>query len=109
MKLCRFSTLITVVFASTMAMHGQAFRPLGLPIEQDLQLREFCPRMHVEENTLFVCTNQGLYSKDLANDESEWLLAGFEGIPLQDYARSGNDILALRHNKGKEFLLLSHD
>lgn len=109
MKLCRFSTLITVVFASTMAMHGQAFRPLGLPIEQDLQLREFCPRMHVEENTLFVCTNQGLYSKDLANDESEWLLAGFEGIPLQDYARSGNDILALRHNKGEEFLLLSHD
>ena len=110
MKSCRLSTLITVAIVSTMAMYGQAFRPLGLHIEKDSQVREdFCPKMHVEENTLFVCTNRGLYSKDLSNNGSEWQLAGFEGIPLQDYARSGNDILALRYNVGVEFLLLSRD
>ena len=67
------------------------------------------PRMHVEGDKLHVCTNQGLYAKDLSADNSTWQLVGFEGIPLQDYARRGNDILALRYNEGGSFLLLSHD
>lgn len=69
--------------------------------------------MHVEDDILFVCTKQGLYSKDLSNNESEWQLVGFEGIPLQNYARSGDDILALRYNyeysSNGNFMLLSHD
>ena len=67
------------------------------------------PRMHVEGDRLHVCTNQGLYAKDLSADNGTWQLVGFEGIPLQDYARRGNDILALRYNEGGSFLLLSHD
>ena len=67
------------------------------------------PRMHVEGDRLHVCTNQGLYAKDLSADNGTWQLVGFEGIPLQDYARRGNDILALRYNEGGNFLLLSHD
>ena len=66
------------------------------------------PRMHVEGDRLHVCTNQGLYAKDLSADNGTWQLVGFEGIPLQDYARRGNDILALRYNEGGSFLLLSH-
>ena len=109
MKSLKIALPVIVAFIST-SVNGQLFRPFGLNIEKDEQQRnEFHPRMHIEENTLYVCTNQGLYSKDLSNDGSEWLLAGFEGIPLQDYARCGNDILALRHNVGEEFLLLSHD
>ena len=65
--------------------------------------------MHVEGDKLYVCTSQGLYAKDLADDNSAWQLAGFNGIPLQDYVRRGSDILALRYNKGGGFLLLSHD
>lgn len=66
------------------------------------------PKMHVEGDRLHVCTNQGLYAKDLSADNGTWQLVGFEGIPLQDYARRGNDILALRYNEGGSFLLLSH-
>ena len=108
MKILRLSifAVITIISAS---MQAHLFRPLGLDIEDDQLGENFHPRMHVEGNTLFVCTNKGLYSKDLSSDESQWQLAGFENIPLQDYARSGNDILALRHNVGDEFLLLSHD
>lgn len=65
--------------------------------------------MHVEGNTLFVCTKGGLLSKDISDNSSEWQLVGFEGIPLQDYARRGNEIIALRYNKGGGFLLLSQD
>ena len=109
MKSLKIAFPVILAFIS-ISVNGQLFHPLGLNIGRDEQKRnEFHPRMHVEENTLYVCTSRGLYSKDLSNDGSEWQLAGFEGIPLQDYARCGNDILALRHNVGKEFLLLSHD
>ena len=67
------------------------------------------PRMHIEGDKLFVCTSQGLYAKDLAKEGSVYQLVGFKGIPLQDYVRRGNDILALRYNRGRGFLLLSHD
>ena len=71
------------------------------------------PQMHIEGDILYVCTKQGLYSKDLNDEGSAWKLVGFEGVPLQDYARRGDDILALRYsysrNYNEAFLLLSHD
>ena len=91
----------------------QLFHPLGLGIETsgDMVGEWYQPQMHIEGDILYACTNQGLYSKDLSDDESEWQLVGFEGIPLQDYVRRGEDMLALRHcyYVHSEFLLLSHD
>ena len=90
--------------------YGQLFTPLGLGMEKCERMGPNpCPQMHVEGDTVYVCTNQGLYSKDLSNDTSSWQLVGFEDIPLLDYARSGQDILALRYNVNGSFLLLSHD
>ena len=89
---------------------GQLFRPLGLGSELcERNGNHSQPKMHVEGNILYVCTNQGLYSKDLSDGESEWQPAGFEGIPLQDYVRNGDDMLALRYNVNGGVLLLSHD
>ena len=101
----------TIVFLSVpFAASAQLFRPLGLGFSGGERLGVFSqPRMHVEGDRLYVCTNQGLYAKDLSNDNSAWQLVGFEGIPLQDYARRGDDILALRYNEGGSFLLLSHN
>ena len=67
-----------------------------------------------EGDILYVCTRQGLYSKDLSDSNSIWQFVGFEGISLQDYARNGDDMLALRHryynnNNCNEILFLSHD
>jgi len=85
-------------------------RPLGLGFNGgERQGNCSQPRMHVEGDRLYVCTSQGLYAKDLSADNSTWQLVGFEGVPLQDYARHGKDILALRYNEGGSFLLLSHD
>ena len=89
---------------------AQLFQSLDLGFNGGERLGLFSqPKMHVEGDWLHVCTNQGLYAKDLSADNATWQLVGFEGIPLQDYARRGNDILALRYNEGGSFLLLSHD
>ena len=109
----KFSFLIFVAFFSVVA-YGQLFTPLGLGVEKCIRNGSlYIPQMHVEGDILYVCTNQGLYSKDLSNEGSEWQLVGFEGIPLQDYVRKEDDILALRYsygyNENQGFFLLSHD
>jgi len=101
---------ILIVIALPITAMAQSFHPLGLGFNGGGRQGECSqPRMHIEGDKLFVCTNKGLYSKDLAKNNSAWQLAGFEGVPLQDYVRRGSDILALRYNMGGGFLLLSHD
>lgn len=104
----------TIIILYALMLHlsasAQLFRPFNLGFNGGERQGNFSqPRMHVEGDKLYVCTSQGLYVKDLSNDNSEWQLVGFEGIPLQDYVRRENDILALRYNEGGGFLLLSHD
>ena len=95
---------------STAIAQNQLFHSLGLGFEGgERQGNCSHPRMHIEGDRLYICTCQGLYTKDLTAENCAWQLVGFEGIPLQDYARRGNDILALRYNEGGSFLLLSHD
>jgi len=109
MRLQRYAVLVIVTFISV-TIYGQLSHPLGLGIGLGERQGNYSqPRMHVEGNILYVCTSQGLYSKDISDDDSEWQLAGFEGVPLQDYVRRGSDMLALRYNNGGNFLLLSHD
>ena len=98
--------LLTFPFVAS----AQLFRPLNLGFNGGERQGNFSlPKMHVEGDMLYVCTSHGLYFKDLSATGSMWQLVGFEGIPLQDYVRHGNDILALRYNEGGNFLLLSHD
>jgi photosystem II stability/assembly factor-like uncharacterized protein len=113
--------LYTLMFY--LSASAQLFHSLGLDFNGGERQGDFSqPRMHLEGDRLYVCTSQGLYAKDMSADNSAWQLVGFEGVPLQDYARRGrsssvgllpegrkNDILALRYNEGGNFLLLSHD
>ena len=109
MKLQRFFILSLTALISV-ATHGQLFHALGLGIDK-CKREGLCsqPRMHVEGDILYVCTNQGLYSKDLSRKESAWQIVGFKDIPLQDYVRKGEDMIALRYNIDGCFLLLTHD
>ncbi len=100
---------IAVIISVT--TQGHIFHPLGLGSEKcGLNYNGyFQPQIHVEGDILYACTNQGLYSKDLSDEGSTWQLVGFEGIPLQDYARKGDSILVLRYNENESYLLLSND
>ena len=109
LKIWRIAFVMLAVFTTSSAQ-AQQFHSLGLGFNGGERQGNYSqPRMHVEGDRLYVCTYKGLYAKDLSADDSAWHIVGFEGIPLQDYARRGNDILALRYNEGGSFLLLSHD
>lgn len=109
MNLQRLAILAFATFVSV-ATFGQLFHPLGLGIEKcGREEKSFRPQMHIEGDILYACTNQGLYSRDLSDDESIWQLVGFEGISLQDFVRKSDDLLAMRYNISNHFFLLSHD
>ena len=103
-----------ILFAFTaiisFTVKGQLFRPLGLGIETpSLMVVDFQPQIHIEGDILFACTLQGLYSKDLSDKGSEWQLAGFDGVPVLDYVRRGDDVFAMCFNERYDVFLLSHD
>ena len=105
-----WSYFLSVLLTLPLTASAQLFHPLGLSFSGGERQGNFSqPRMHVEGEKLYVCTSQGLYNKDLTDDNSALQQVGFDGIPLQGYARRGADILALRYNEGGEYLLLSHD
>ena len=109
MKPQRLTILVLAAFLSV-ALHGQMFTPLGLGIETSEQMvADFQPQIHVEGDILCACTRLGLYSKDLSDEGSAWQLVGFEGIPILDYVRRGDDIIALCFNDQNDIFLLSHD
>ena len=92
------------------SMHAQLFKPLGLGVDNCEHIGNYTrQQMHVEGDTLYVCTKHGIYSKDLSKEESSWQIAGFRDIPVQDYVRSGNDMLALIRKTDGKYMLLSHD
>ena len=99
-----------LLLASNIAVHAQLFTPLGLGVEKCEAIGSNTrQQMHVEGDTLYVCTKYGLYSKDLSHEDNSWELAGFEDIPILDYIRSGEDMLALIKKTDGKYLLLSHD
>ena len=104
-KAIGLSFSMLAVFSMAVAQN-QLFHSLGLGFNGGERQGDFSqPRMHVEGDKLYVCTYQGLFAKDLTVNNSSWLLAGFDGIALQDYARRGNDVLAFVNNSTPGLLL----
>lgn len=102
--------MFILLLASNIAVHAQLFTPLGLGVEKCEAIGSNTrQQMHVEGDTLYVCTKYGLYSKEISHEDSSWELAGFEDIPIMDYIRSGEDMLALIKKTDGKYLLLSHD
>lgn len=69
------------------------------------------PRLKVLNDTLYVCTNNGIYIKNLVED-SEWELYAFENIPITEFVKNGNKLLAIStgtSDRTDSLLLLSND
>ncbi|MBO6078868.1 MAG: hypothetical protein J6P66_08990 [Bacteroidaceae bacterium] len=98
------------LLTGNISTQAQLFTPLGLGVEKCEYIGyDTRQQMHVEGDTLYVCTKLGLYSKDLSSGGSSWQLVGFENIPIQDYVRSGDDMLALISKTEGKYMLLSSD
>ncbi len=91
-----------------------AFTALGLNRYSAIPNSNAIPQMHREGTKLMVCTADGLFAYDLVAEHPQWISAGFEGRPIQDYVKNAkNDIIALCQTKTAEahdeWLILSHD
>jgi len=52
------------------------------------------PQLKVLDDTLYVCTNNGIYRKNL-DTNSEWELYAFENTPITEFVKNGNKLLAI--------------
>jgi photosystem II stability/assembly factor-like uncharacterized protein len=69
------------------------------------------PTLKLVDDTLYVCSNTGIYKKNL-KDNSDWELYAFENTPVIEFVRNGNRLLALStgtKDSSDSLLLLSND
>lgn len=77
----------------------------------DLFRTQFRPKIKTFGDTLFVATNSGIYMKSFKQD-TEWKLYAFGGVPVTEFVKKGNQLLAISTGTkdGKDsLLLLSND
>ena len=69
------------------------------------------PQLKVLDDTLYACTNNGIYRKDLIED-GEWELYAFKNIPITEFVKNGDKLLAISTGTSDgtdSLLLLSSD
>ena len=73
--------------------------------------KDYYPKLRLIGDTLFVCSNSGIYQKDLKQG-CDWQLYGFENIPITEFVKEENKLLAISsrsQSKQDSLLLLSED
>ena len=55
------------------------------------------PKLKLLGDTLYVCSPTGIYKKNL-QDDSDWKLYAFENIPVKDFVKNGNKLLAIKQH-----------
>ena len=77
----------------------------------------FKPKLKLVDDTLFVCAYTGIYKKNL-RDNTDWELYAFENVPVKEFVRNGDKLLAISTGKAglyspyentDSLLLLSND
>lgn len=71
----------------------------------------YYPKLKILGDTLFVCSNTGIYYKDLLHD-SDWELYAFKGKSIIEFIKNGSQLLALStgaSNASDSLLLFSPD
>jgi len=53
------------------------------------------PKLKLLDDILYVCTRKGIYQKNL-QDDTEWELYAFENIPIKDFVKNGDKLLAVK-------------
>jgi len=66
------------------------------------------PKLKLWDDTLYVCSNTGIYRKNIQESSTSWELYAFENIPIIEFVKNGNNLLAISPGTkdGKDSLLL---
>ena len=70
------------------------------------------PKLKLLDDVLYVCHNKGIFSKKLNEEGSKWELFAFGGLPIIEFVKNGDKILAISHgskNHNDSLLFLSND
>ena len=71
----------------------------------------FNPKLKLLDDVLYVCHNKGIFSKKLNEEDSKWELCAFGGLPVIDFVKKGDKILAVANvgiYQTDKMLLLTH-
>jgi Secretion system C-terminal sorting domain len=116
----RIIRLIFLFFLWPLCNSAQApqLQYLGLKKEGNVrvaqkELQNIClywPKSHVIDNYIYVPTLNGIYRKDLrALNDTVWSLYAFPGVPIRDFVKHNDSILAIAMKAQDSIMLLSAD
>jgi hypothetical protein len=83
----------------------------------EIYRHDFKGKMKLERDILYVCSYTGIYKKNL-RDDTDWELYAFENVPVREFVRNGDKLLAISsakagsyssYEKADSLLLLSND
>jgi hypothetical protein len=99
MKKTFFHTCLCLFFAGINSFCLGQIQPMGFTQEivtpsSDRFQHAYRPKLKLLDDTLYVCTNTGIYRKSLRHD-SGWELYAFDKIPIIEFVRNGNRLLAI--------------
>lgn len=102
-----------LLFVNLFDLCSEQIRPMGFTqkvITPNGSFHQYYPKLQIMNDTLFVSSNTGIYMKDLIHN-SGWELYAFEGSPIVEFVRNGNELLAnsMGDRNGQDRLLLFSD
>ncbi len=101
-----FFTFCYFLFSTT--CFGQ-IKSMGF--SQKIEESSYFPKLQIINNTLFVCSNTGIYQKDMMKD-TDWELYAFENSPVIEFVKNGNNLIAVsmgEWNETDNLILVSND
>lgn len=102
--------LITCFIIVTHLNYGQS-NYIGLnDIFKDYDVRKLNPKIQIIDDYIYIPTNSGIFRKNLAIlNDTIWESFAFKDIPIRDFVKSGNKILAITPKSSDSLMLLSLD
>ena len=111
-KISKYYLLAVFVFSSNNIISGQ-IQHMGFTdnIYHNVSIDRYYPKMKIISDDIYVASNFGIYKNNLKTN-SDWELFAFENIPIIEFVKNGDKILAIStgvKNSTDSSLLLSND
>lgn len=104
--------LSVLVFIIHFTLSGQSTY-IGLKEESSVLLSQsdnYWPKFQLLDSTLYAPTFNGIYSKHLSSlSDTLWNLYAFEGVPIRDFIKKDNELIAITANINDSLLVYSND
>jgi hypothetical protein len=98
------------------SLYGQS-KYIGLQKESsvleeqlNVMVGSYWPKFQLIDNEIYAATPNGIYRKNLNTlSDTLWQLYAFEGIPIRDFVKKNNHLVAITSNETDSFLVYSDD